>query len=138
MTYATPEMVATELGRPADSITDVERTQWQQWLDDVELEIATAFRRRGLTLMGSVAAGDPQADAVARVERSAVVRKVNNPTGESSRTSTVSVDDGSVSNTRRYETTTVGSDPLALTDAEWALLLPDRRRRAHVFSVMPS
>src|SRR5690625_5897966 len=98
MTYGTVEQVATELGRSPSSITDTERLQWQQWLDQVERTIEGRFRRVGLDLAAQVALGDPEAETVADVEVAVVARKVRNPEGTTS--TTVSVDDGSVTKRR--------------------------------------
>lgn len=134
MTYATVEQVAVEIGRLPDSITPVERARWQQWLDRVERDITRGFARRGLVLGTQVAEGDPSMDAVADVEIAAVVRKIDNPSGDTRTTRTVSVDDGSVSNTHQKDgaSTAIGLD---LTDAEWERLLPDMVSEA--FSTRP-
>lgn len=138
MTYGTTAQVAHELGRLPDSVTTAESLQWNQWLDRVEDSIQARFTRAGLVLSDQVALGLPAEATVADVEAEAVARKVLNPAGESSSTRTVTADDGTVSNTRRFETSRVGDDPLALTEEQWARLLPGGRRRAAVFSVMPS
>jgi hypothetical protein len=119
MTYATTDQVATGLGRLPESVPPSQMAQWEQWLGDVESDIAAEFRRRGLSLTERVDAGDPSADAVARVERDAVIRKIQNPTGDTS--TTVSVDDASVTRRKEGVATALGLD---LTDAEWDRLLP--------------
>lgn len=138
MTYGTTAQVAHELGRLPDSVTTAESLQWNQWLNRVEDSIRARFIRAGLVLSDQVALGLPAEATVADVEAEAVARKVLNPSGESSKTRTITADDGTVSNTSRYESTQVGVDPLLLTDEQWARLLPVGRRRASVFSVMPS
>lgn len=130
MSYATTTQVATELGRLPESITDAEEAQWQQWLDDVELAIVARFQRTGLNLSEQVAFGDPSVALVARVERAAVVRKIQNPAGDTS--TTITVDDGSVTRRKEGAGTFIGLD---LTDAEWDSLLPDVVREA--FSTRP-
>lgn len=119
MTYGTVAEVATEMGRLPESVTAAESAQWQQWLDDVELAIVARFRRTGLDLAQQVSVGDPSVALVARVERAAVVRKIDNPSGDTS--TTITVDDGSVTRRKEGAGTFMGLD---LTDAEWALLLP--------------
>ncbi|HLR97651.1 MAG TPA: Gp19/Gp15/Gp42 family protein [Jiangellaceae bacterium] len=127
MTYGTVEQVATELGRSPSSITDTERLQWQQWLDQVERTIEGRFRRVGLDLAAQVALGDPEAETVADVEVAVVARKVRNPEGTTS--TTVSVDDGSV--TKRREGSKIDDlGYLRLTDWEWDTLLPAGRSDA--------
>src|SRR5699024_12405424 len=127
MTYGTVEQVATELGRAVDSITDLERDQWQQWLDQVERTIEGRFRRVGLDLAAQVALGDPEAETVADVEVAVVARKVRNPEGTTS--TTVSVDDGSV--TKRREGCKIDDlGYLRLTDGEGETLLPAGRSGA--------
>ena len=134
-TYGTPEMVAIELGRPASSVTDVEEELWQRWLDRVERRIAVRFNSLGADLHEVVAIGERglSAAAVAAVEVAVVARKADNPQGLTS--TTVSVDDASI--TRRREGVEV-EQSLDLTDVEWAELLGPVGRRARVFSVMPS
>ena len=127
MTYGTVEQVAVELGRAAASITDLEREQWQQWLDQVERTIEDRFRRMGMNLVEQVALGDPEAETVADVEVAVVARKVRNPEGTTS--TTISVDDGSV--TKRREGSKIDDlGYLRLTDYEWDRLLPAGRADA--------
>lgn len=135
MTYGTTAQVAHELGRLPDSITPEESLQWNQWLERVERSIAARFTRAGLVLADQVALNLPDAATVADVEVAAVARKVDNPKGETSNTRTVTADDGTVSNTSRFESTKIGDDPLLLTDDEWAKLLPAPSSGA--FSVRP-
>lgn len=130
MTYGTTAQVAAELGRLPESVTDAESAQWGQWLERVERAISARFKRAGLVLSEQVALGEPDGATVADVEVAAVARKVDNPGGETS--TTVTVDDGSV--TRRKEGLSTASG-LDLTDAEWALLLPASQSGA--FSIRP-
>lgn len=132
MTYGTVEQVAVELGRAAASITDLEREQWQQWLDQVERTIEDRFRRMGMSLVEQVALGDPEAETVADVEVAVVARKARNPEGTTS--TTISVDDGSV--TKRREGSKIDDiGYLRLTDYEWDRLLP--AGRADAWSTRP-
>lgn len=132
MTYATIEQVATELGRTVDSVSTSESAQWQQWLDQVERTIAARFRRLGMKLSSQVDSDDPGAEAVADVEVAVVARKVRNPEGTTS--TTVSIDDGSV--TKRREGAKIDDlGYLRLTDYEWDLLLP--AGRADAWSTRP-
>src|SRR5690606_2969751 len=101
MTYGTTAQVAAELGRLPESVTDAESAQWGQWLERVERAISARFKRAGLVLSEQVALGEPDGETVADVEVAAVARKVDNPKGKSSATRTVSVDDGSGSETDR-------------------------------------
>lgn len=130
MTYATPEDVAKEY-RGSTSVTAAEEVQWQAWLDRVERAIRRGFVRAGLDLSEQVSQGDPTADDVKDVEVAAVIRKIQNPKwGETS--STVSIDDGSI--TRRREGGD-GGNPLSLTAEDWGQLLPATPGGA--FSVTP-
>lgn len=135
MTYASPDDVAVALGRPTDSVTPEQAAQWQVWLDAAERSVVRAFRRAGLDLTASIAAGDPTADDVADVEVAAAVRKAQNPMwGRTSETR--SLDDGQV--TYRNESGST-ADPLDLLPSEIEGLLPaGRGRRSTAFSVMPS
>lgn len=134
-TYGTPEMVASELGRPVSSVPSPERERLQRWLDRVERRIEIRFAALGLDLAEVVA--DPEqrlkAADVANVEVAVVARKALNPEGLTS--TTVSVDDGSV--TRRREGVDVDAS-LDLNETEWAELLPNMSSRTRVFSVLPS
>lgn len=133
MTYGTVSQVAAELGRLPDSVTDAETLQWTQWLERVERTIIARFTRSGLSLATQVGLGLPDAATVADVEVAAVARKVENPHGDTS--TTVSIDDGSVTRRKEGAGTVYGLD---LTDAEWDLLLPSGGgRRTPAFSVMP-
>lgn len=127
MAYANVSDVATRLGRPISDAAEV--AQVNAWLADVEAQIVARFRRVGLVLADQIAAGDPPLAVVVAIEASAVVRRVQNPTpGRTSRTE--SIDDGSV--TDRWESS---SDPWAITDSEWEMLLPTGQSGA--FSVRP-
>lgn len=126
MSYANPNDVSVDLGRPAASVT--ETAQWQSWIDRVERDIARGFRRAGLDLADSVLNGDPSAADVVDVVVGAVVRKIQNPRGLTSVTR--SIDDASI--TERDE---AGAAGLYLTDEDWRSLLPFGRGGA--FSTRP-
>lgn len=131
MTFAIPDDVAVQIGRPTESVTDTERAQWQAWLDKVERAIRRAFKKVGLDLDEQIGLGEVIAADVADVEVAAVIRKIDNPKwGESS--TTKSVDDATV--TRRSEGLGT-NDPLALLDSEISDLLPDVKSGA--FSTRP-
>ena len=121
MTYGTIDQVAAELGRSTPGSGSPEGLQWQQWLDRVERAISARFVASGLVLFEQVSLGQPDGETVADVEVAAVARKARNPEGLTS--TTVSIDDGSITR-RRDGVPNAGDDPLALTAAEWALLLP--------------
>ena len=118
MAVATVEDVATALGRPITSDTEVAQVEW--WLTGVEL-IVTAR-------LGDIA--ELNQDLLKYVEVEAVVAKIRR--GDSLRTSrTVSVDDASV--TDRYESSVSTSD---ITDDWWNLLNPLVAQSA--YSVRPT
>src|SRR5699024_7337813 len=95
--------------------------------DQVERTIEGRFRRVGLDLAAQVALGDPEAETVADVEVAVVARKVRNPEGTTS--TTVSVDDGSV--TKRREGSKIDDlGHLRLTDWELVTFLPAGRSDA--------
>lgn len=129
MTYATANDVAVELGRPASSLA--ETAQWEAWLERVERNIARGFTRASLVLATRVALNTPTDGDVRDVEVSAVLRKIANPNGFTSITR--SVDDATL--TTRREGPGVDGDPLAITDAEWNILLPQSSDRGGAFSV---
>lgn len=132
MTYGTIEQVAAELGRSTPDAETPEAVQWQQWLERVERAITARFAACGLSLAQQVALGQPDAETVADVEVAAVARKVLNPEGLTS--TTISIDDGSITR-RRDGFKNLGEDPLTLTPAEWAVLLPASAVGA--FSIRP-
>lgn len=119
MTYATPDDVAVELGRPPfDEKADAAQiAQIQRWLDRTEAII----RLRIPDLDDRVAAGTPPEAVVVDVESAVVARKVLNPNGLTSKAQTRTLDDWS-----ETQSETIGSDymdgTLQLTDDEWALL----------------
>lgn len=124
MTYADVSDVAAELGRPSP-IDSVVVAQWTAWLRRVEAVI----RVRIPNLDALVASGAVLADNLAAVEAAVVARKVSNPEGL--RSTTTAIDDGTLTKVR--DSGEGGS--LALSDAEWALILPRRARGA--FTVRP-
>lgn len=120
MAYAEVSHVARELGRAATGPAELQ--QWAAWIDRVERSIVSRFRRMGLDLDEQVQLDSPTADDVADVEVARVVDKVLNP---NTRTTSVtrSVDDAAVTY-RADAPEVVGTDPLELTLADWARLLP--------------
>lgn len=124
MTYAIPDDVAVQLGRPIDSITLTERAQWQAWLDKVERSIRRVFKKVGLELDEQINLGEVDVKDVVDVEVAAVIRKIDNPKSVESTTTTRSADDASISNTERRKVGTSG-DPLSLLDEEIDDLLPE-------------
>lgn len=138
MSYAIPEDVAREL-RGSTDLSDTEAVQWQAWLDRVERSIVSAFRKVGLDLTAALAAGSPTTDDVADVEVAAVIRKIQNPTwGQTSRTISHAIDDGSGSETSRNEGTGAYKDPLTLLPEELEGLIPNVEFDAPAYSVRPT
>lgn len=129
-TYTQALDVALELGRPASS-TD-ETAQWEAWIARVERALRRGFRAASLDLDQRILDGLLDAADVVDVVVARVVDKINNPTGVTSVTR--SIDDASIT-TRREGVSS--NDPLAVTDAEWASLLP-QVSHARAFSIMPS
>jgi len=125
MTYASVADVAAELGRPVPT-DDPTVAQWGRWLTRVENQILARIP----DLHARVAAGSPTADLVADIEATAVARKALNPEGL--RSTTRSIDDGSVTKTVDQARS---AGELELTDDEWALLLPRPSRGA--FTIRP-
>ena len=135
MPYATPADVA-KASRGSTTYSTTEGVQWAVWIEMVEGNIARAFRRAGLDLESQVAAGDPTAADVKNVVVAAVVRKIQNPRwGETSRTVSHAIDDGSGSETSRSEGARAYGDPLSLLPSELDDLLPSISGGA--FSVRP-
>ena len=135
MPYATPTDVAKAY-RGSTTFSSTEGVQWTVWIEIVEGNVARAFRRAGLDLDAQVAAGDPTIGDVKNVIVAAVVRKIQNPRwGETSRTVSHTIDDGSGSETSRSEGSSSLSDPLALLDSELDGLLPHGESAA--FSTRP-
>lgn len=118
--YATPTDISTRLGRP---FSDADETaQVTAWLDDVEASIL----ERLPDFMDRIAAGSPSLQTAIAVISAVVIRKINNPTGKLQER----VDDYSYG-----LTAAAASADLALTDAEWARLMPAAASGA--FSVRP-
>lgn len=125
MTYASVADVAAELGRPVPT-DDPTIAQWGRWLTRVENQILARIP----DLHARVLAGSPTAALVADVEATAVARKALNPEGL--RSTTRSIDDGSVTKTIDQARS---AGELELTDDEWDLLLPRPVRGA--FTIRP-
>src|SRR5699024_12833817 len=112
---------APVLGRSPSPSSDSARLQGPRRLAQGGRSIAARLRRGGLDLAAQVALGGPEAGTVADVEVAVVARKVRTPEGTTS--TTVSVDDGSV--TKRREGSKIDDlGYLRLTDWEWDTLLP--------------
>jgi hypothetical protein len=126
MAYAEVTDVARELGRAAANPDESE--QWAAWIDRVERSIVRRFARAGLDLDEQVLLDNPSADDVADVEVARVVDKIRNPNTRQTSV-TRSVDDGSI--TYRNEGGDYDTDPLAITAAEWAILLPGTETGAY-------
>lgn len=121
MTYATAADVAAELGLPA--FTDPQKiAQIDGWLVRVEATI----RARIADLDAQVASGRINAALLANIEAAAVARKYTNPEGLKSER----IDDYQYGRVDDASTVDV-----ALTDGEWALLMPPAARGA--FTVRP-
>lgn len=119
MTYASINDVADELGRPVPD--GPVATQWGDWIRRVERGIARAFRAAGLNLEEQVSAGQVSLDDLADVIRVRVAARVLIGDDIVSTSSTVSVDDASVTTRRDGVEQT---DPLSLTESDLAALLP--------------
>lgn len=121
MTYATPADVAKELGRSTP--TGTELAQWQVWLDRVERNIVRAFAAAGLTLADEVTDGRVLAADLKDVEVVRVAARITLGLPGGLTSTTVTVDDASVTN--RRDGGGPDYDPLALTPADLDALLPD-------------
>ena len=123
MTYASVDDIVVEVGRPADS--PEQAAQWQSWLETVERSIRRRFKQSGMELDEQVQQGEPTPNEVIDVEVSVVARRIRwESQGLVGLTSiTTSVDDAS--RTERRDGVDVSADLLAITDAEWAALLPE-------------
>lgn len=115
MAFATPADVALEMNREAGSLTATETALFMRWLNRVEATI----KARVPDLEAHVASGAIDLDLLIAVESGAVARVARNPEGL--RTVTVSVDDGTATQTRDASSS---DGMLRLTDDEWALLTP--------------
>lgn len=112
MAVATVDDVATSLGRPITDSTEV--SQVEMWISDAEMQI----RLR----LGDVSALDQE--AVAFVEREAVVLRMRNPEGYSSE----SIDDY----TYRWGNET---RQVVIRDEWWTMLSPSRLGTAYSIGV---
>lgn len=122
MTYATPQDVADELGRPLSG--SAETTQFAGWLLRVEALILTRIP----DLAARIAAGSLDQAVVVSVEAAVAARKALNPAGKQNER----IDDYSYG-----LTDAAASVDLTLTDVEWATLLtaPERRQ---AFTIRPA
>lgn len=111
----TIEMVAIELGRSTPAPDSIDATQWATWIDRAERAIRLRADRLG------VAFESLDAEAVDDVILYAVVRRATRPVdGAESVTESVTVDAGTVNDTRRYPAG--GQGDLFFLDTWWALL----------------
>lgn len=123
MTYATVIDVEVRFGR---TLTTAEAAQVGAWIEDVEAEIL----ERIPALEALIALGRPTLGTLRRVISSAIVRKLQNPSGLRQRT--VSIDDYSTTETVDASNS---AGYLGLTAEEWALLLPGTSGSA--FTITP-
>lgn len=124
MTHAVVDDVAAELGRPISTAAEI--AQVQAWLRRIEATIKV----RVPDLDALAAASADYLAAVVSVEAAAVARKAVNPEGL--RSTTRAIDDGSVTKVRD---SALSDGVLRITDDEWALITP--RRRRGVFEIRP-
>lgn len=107
----TIDMVAIELGRPTPAPDSLDAAQWATWIDRAERAIRLRADRLG------VAFESLDVDAVNDVILYAVVRRATRPVdGAESATEQVSVDDGSVTDTRKFP---VGQGDIYFLDQWW-------------------
>lgn len=121
MAVATFADVAVALGRPQSAFDADQQAQINYWLAGVELLIQTR--------LGPVVELDQ--DVLCFVETEAVAAKVSRGTSGGATSTTVSVDDASV--TRRYESTGISDGDVI--EAWWDML--DPTRGAGGFSTRP-
>lgn len=122
MTYATAQDVANELGRPLGSFSAEQITQIEGWLRRAE----SSIKVRIPDLDAQITAGTIDEQTVIDVEAAAVARKAENPSGKQNER----IDDYSYGLVDDAATVDV-----VITDAEWLLLMPSRRRGA--FTIRP-
>ena len=119
-TTVTPADVAVEMGRATPDLGSVTYDQWERWIDRAD----RAITRRAESL-GIDPASLDQA-TVDDVVTFAVVRRITRPAdGADSATDQVSIDDGSISRTRRFSP---GVGDIHILDEWWAdlgLILSD-------------
>lgn len=113
MTYASPQDVADELGRPIPT-DPVEIAQITRWLGRAENMI-----RGRIPDLDTQATDAAFAALVVDVEAAAVARRVQNPEGLRSVTKTI--DDGTMTKVRDQ---VLSDGQLRILDEEWDLLLP--------------
>ena len=123
MAYATVEDVEVRFGR---TLTPGETAQVEAWIGDLEADVL----ERIPDIDALILTGRPSARTVTRVISGAIVRKLHNPEGL--RSTTTSIDDYSTTKTVDQENS---SGRLWLTTEDWALLLPGTGGDA--FSIRP-
>ena len=119
-TTVTPAYVAVELGRATPDSDSPTLEQWERWIERAD----RAITRRAESL--GIDPGSLDQATVDDVVTFAVVRRITRPIdGAESTTDQVSVDDGSMSRTRRYA---ASLGDIHFLDEWWAdlgLALPD-------------
>lgn len=127
MAFATVNDVEIRYGR---ALTPAQRAQVEAWISDLEVLI----RQRIPNLDVLMAAGRPSPATLQFVVCEAVIRKLNNPDGLRSRTSTIAIDDYSETEIATIDASNAAGW-LGLTDDEWNLLLPGTSGEA--FTIRP-
>lgn len=112
MTYATPDDVATELGREI-SADGMEYRQVGKWLNRCEMQI-----RQRIPVLDDWCADETYKAIVVEVESAAVARKALNPEGL--RSTMTQIDDGSLQTT--YDSARPVGEVVVL-ESEWDMLL---------------
>lgn len=126
-TTVTPGDIAAELGRTAPDQDSEQWTQWERWIDRAEATIARRAVRCGKTLESL------DRDALDEVVVYVVISLVGRPVdGAMSVSEQVSVDDGSVNQSRQYAR---GYGDVLVRDEWWEILGLCRRRGA--FTIRP-
>lgn len=121
----TPEIIAVALGRTAP--TDVERAQWDMWINDALMLIAAHDFGEDVTTLADL--DQARLDYVVREAVCAQVRRPDDSTQVA-----VSVDDGSVSKTYR-----TASGRVTILDIWWDLLTPAGGNSGRgAFSIFPA
>ena len=119
-TTVTPAYVAVELGRATPDLDSVTHDQWERWIDRADRIITRRAESLGIDPVGLDQA------TVDDVVTFAVARRITRPAdGADSATDQVSIDDGSISRTRRFPP---GAGDIHILDEWWAdlgLILSD-------------
>lgn len=122
VTTVTPGDIAAELGRTAPDQESAQWAQWDRWIERAESTIARRAVRCGKTIESL------DRDAVDEVVVYVVIGLVGRPVdGATSVSEQVSVDDGSVNESRQYAR---GYGDVLVRDEWWEILGLCRRRGA--------